>query len=487
MPKSKRSKRRLQKRNLDVATMARDIAGGRGYVEAAHKVVKTARALWEHTRATREQRSKLMSAIREHDRVAQEAQIANSEGRRKLPAASRGKSTKTSSKIMAVQGKSGPAIPRATKKRARPTRSQKKGFVFVNEQRATATDPDCVYVGHGVPINQVCRGICRVVIFEIFKKAGFIIEDWQQNIPKKSTQCYELNYYYYSTASSTAVSSGTVRFGGTETNGSVYTTTTYEQCVSAFFGDIDNLFTTASTIPVFQRFELIEGATTDVAATVGPAIAEIFADNLYVHVEFKSKLICQNVTQAAGGTGDAKLYIDRIDTNPVRGRKFETIKWANTIFPKNRNEATIASYGALQCDRDNGVFGTTASALGPTQSTTTTALVYNNWKKVPYGSVFKNVKASPTFELQPGEIRTDTLFFKSHSKWQTLVEKVWTQLQDFGTTYYVDYGKVSVLAFELKLQDSSDSNVTMNFENSWTLGMSSTYKRTYSVPQIRVN
>lgn len=360
------------------------------------------------------------------------------------------------SKKTVVHGKSGPSIPRV--KKAKVSKALRKGFELSYESRGTVTDPNCIYVGHGLPVAQVVRAMLRLVIKDLFKKHGVDIIDWNHNIPIQNAESYTISLQYFATYSSSALTS----FSTSVTSGS------WEDLANAWYVAMDTAFTTSLEIPKIHKAILTEGPT-------GRTIAQIWLDNYNVGIQFQSWLNIQNSTLAGTGLGTNDDQDNDINVNPIRCRKYLGQKDLNAFTPKNRTEASLATWTGFVVNPDYGTFETTSTALGD-----------RLYQKPPLASVFEGTKSS-NFVLEPGEIRTSKLVYKKNLKLQALFGKLLRFFVDRTQTKPVIYlGRTAMIAAEHKLKNEGDADVLVSYEHNLKLGLSSTYKNPVQVPIIQI-
>lgn len=442
--------------------MSRSPSMTRGRSHTVPMVVDTPARSRSGTRGRKRQRSSSSSVRR------------RSRGRRGASSASRrarGRRNRTQTFIKSADG---PFLPKAKKRFEKPTNASKRGVEYMYEASATVNDANAVYVGHGVPCNQVLRACMMALVRKMFQIAGKEVNNFNADIVRPSTTTnFQVITQFFKDMNAPGLTDSTYTH-----DFSAGKKTYYDMaegiCASwdTTFGTVDGL-----NIPQLVKMKLVQ--YDNVVTAVATEMAEVYLDDATFQLKFHSALKFQNVTQTSAGTGDTKLNTEATTANPLRGRKFTSTKWTNTLIPRVRSEGTTASWGQIYCDVNNG--GYTATAANIAGGAPDAA-----FKKLPPPGSFQNVK-SCSFTIQPGEIRGDALRFSARFRLQSLFVKLLKFITDRSTNRFLEFGKISVLGFEHELkQSASEANVAVDVQYNWKMSVTVSYKKHQAVEIITV-
>lgn len=393
--------------------------------------------------------------------------------KRRRPSSS---STKRGRRATVVHGKTGPKFKRA--RRTKLSKFAKYGMQMQYEYRDSVTDPQCVYLGHGVPIDQLYKTVIYSVVKRLFLDAGIEIENFDAIIQRGATAPtgfrYYVDIYFWDNVGSTDLTRIQYVHDYTQNKES------YVDMVDRIVEVIDTALSAGAVLPVFDKFELYIGNSTERY----DCLARLPLADCRFTMEFKGKLSIQNVTTASGGEGDSKLSTDRIDINPVKGLKYESINQTNCILPKIRNENTTAAWGAFMVELDSGHFQLGAADLAGTFSTFKNGM-NSGYYKPPNPRSFHAVKCTSA-RIEPGEIRMNYLKWGTSLKFQRFMELIHDQVVNRAGTSFVKLGKVAMFAFEHALCQATESPIKLDYQCDWTLGCRLYYRKVASVPMVRV-
>lgn len=473
----KNGRRRIGKRNYGNQLVRHGSTLAATSLAAAYEA---GRRLWDSTAETRRYRQSEMAALRAHDRQAQEDLIANDSGKRKQPKrqmvkASTASKSKPKTKSSVVIGKSGDKFPKT--RRIKKSKYAKYGVQLQYEYRGTVTDGQCVYLGYGVPAKRVIQSAWYCVVKRLFLNHGAEIENFDQSIPVPSnaaTKQWTIYINYWANIASTTISAITVTHDYSA--GKI----TYSDLVNNIVSAIDTALSAGDKPPIWQKIEMYQGI---VASPSDNAVAYVQLDQARIELNYKAKLYIQNSTTAPGGDAQTKFNTDRIDINPLRGRKYSAV-YTNAILPRIRDEATVAAYKPLIADQDTGLFSVTATQEAGTFGTLST-LMGGGFYKTPDASSFVSTKGV-SVNLQPGEIKRDFQYFKWKGTLQRFMELVHDEVVDFTDTKYMRFGRVTMFAFEHELCQSTESNIVCDYEGDFEVAARMKFRKPRSVPVVRV-
>jgi len=375
-----------------------------------------------------------------------------------------------------IHGKSGPKFKRA--RRTKLSKFAKYGMQLQYEHRGTVDDPQCVYLGHGVPVDQIFKSVIYSIVKRLFLDHGVEIENFDAPVQiganAPATFRYYFDVHYWASVDDDEMSDFTYVHD--------YSTNkrTYVDIVQNLAAAFDTALTDAGVLPSFERIEMFIGNSTERYDNV----ARLPLNDCQFEMQFKGKLSIQNTTVANGGEGDQKLFLDRIDTNPVKGLKYESMSATNCILPKIRSEETQAQWKAFLADKDTGLFAIKSTDLAGNHTTEKAGMNVGYYKPVNPRSL-RAVKATSA-RIEPGEIRVNYLKWSTKMKFQRFLEAVYDQVANRATTKYVKFGKVAMFGFEHAMCQSNDSDIQLDYQSEWTIGCRLFYRKVASVPVVRV-
>ena len=376
-----------------------------------------------------------------------------------------------------VVGKRGPDFPKTRKNKKNPF--AKFGVQLQYEYRGTINDPNCIYIGYGTPVKRVFESAIYCILKRLFLDAGIAIENYDEVVPIPSssgTAAWTVYFNYYPTINSTAQSSffATIDYSAGKKTYSNFVT----QIVAAF----DTTF--SSAIPcVLHCVDLYQGV---IATPSGNSVARVYLDTATINFRYKAFLESQNATVAPNGTADTKYNTDRIDVNPLRGKKYSVLN-TNCMIPRLRDETTTPAgigYLPFLADQETGLYSATATNEAGTFATLATVMG-SGFYKAPEASSFQKARGVG-IHLEPGEIKKDSQYFAWRGSMQRLFELIYDQIVDFATTKYVKFGRFTTFAWEHMNQQSADVNVQVDYEGNYEVAAAMKFRKPPSVPVVRV-
>lgn len=323
----------------------------------------------------------------------------------------------------------------------------KRGCVSKQEFGASVSDPNAVYIGHGIATRQLVAHMARNIVKALYTKHGNEIVSWDIGPPFTASERHLIEVEHYPSVTST---------GGVLSSTSDFVTgNTYAEIAA-------KLETLMITIAAANTNNITRWGIFTLFSKDGPTndrrqMSQINMQRVHVEFEFISQLKVQNVTEAATGTGPNDDLVTSVEANPLIGKHYYRTNWKNG-FDVHWRPGDQINWDGFYANAQTGVISTTA-----TDSNLAGKETYN--KPPPYFGF--NATKGDGVKLQPGEIKTSFIKFKTHIMFQKLYDKThlgWKQ----STTEIkpVDFGSVKMVGLE-KLLDSrlaSDSNVTCQYE-----------------------
>lgn len=329
----------------------------------------------------------------------------------------------------------------AGKKKKQTRRAASKfdtqGVVIKNEHSFVRTGTECIYVGHGTPINYAFSSAVYAVVRSLFHKAGYDIDDWRSNaqlenftIIMKYTlsgnpQQNELSISFTNTAQWTQIAGGVV-------------------------AQIRTNITNPKFTIQWQTIELI----TQRAVLIGEEIvnrnlklAQINLEEYYLVYDYWSILKIKNVSLAEDGT-DGDL-ITNVEAQPLVGRSYTTTKWANGFFLTKRFRSVGSDVGnaSIVVGDNNGTISTDSSVIWGENDN---ANPYH--KPLPAYAFGQGIKTAVA-RLNPGELKTDTHKWTARMSFNVMSQKlIFNADTDDDDGNLRLFGKTSMYALEREVE-----------------------------------
>jgi len=313
-----------------------------------------------------------------------------------------------------------------------------KGYTSCAEIYGTASDPDCVYVGHSTyQTDQMAIAIVGALLRSLLKKAGFDPDTPDQEIPFNSyndSSGFELRYNTIDTDGAT-----------TANVYAIPNNTTLQTLIgnSGLFGLVAGRMNKDDG---FSRYDLERIALYSLDGTTGRLAAEINVQREHVELEVTSTLVVQNRTKPATGSSTST---DVVDNQPLKG----------ILYGIHNGMPTLATMGSDGLDgmNQNGVLLQQASDLSPAQY----------FKEPPPPKLFTNCKKWVHVELEPGSMKRTSLHFRVSGTFNTVIQqKLTNQSSTVGPPVNLKRapGKCELFALEERLETGSLNLITVAYE-----------------------
>lgn len=251
---------------------------------------------------------------------------------------------------------------------------QKYGSVTVFESGGVVSDPQCVYVGAGTPVDTVFDAFCRVIITAVKKKAGSDITNWNDHFSILRAQ--QLDIIYIPEGATTATNFFLAIAANT-----TCATVAYDLRL-AFQSKFGEIF----------QVHFIEARLFELVSTGDQVICTVPLQRLMVDLEVSVSCSVQNQTPS-----DTDGYTtDAINANPMKGKQYECN--GNYFTPAN-----VANRGdALTGEQYNSDFCVAEKAAGVLKGNP-----YDDaTKKPPSSSFFSRINSSSQVTVLPGQVHT---------------------------------------------------------------------------------
>nr|WAE43217.1 MAG: capsid protein [Cressdnaviricota sp.] len=323
-----------------------------------------------------------------------------------------------------------------------------KGVVVKREYNGKTTDGECVYVGHGTPLQQVVYIFWRAIYRSLMAKAGIEIVNWDHTVPATAmTGTLQIRLIFYLT--STSSSSSTVLVPITTATDSHYVIS--NNLATAF-----NSGTVVGSIPMLETIQL------EASTTIFPA-ATMDLSNFHIELDYWSKIKIQNLTVPASlvGTDHDEDLMSNVANEPLIGKLYATKKWQNGFQPVGR-DYNITGFTPFLADKINGNLEANSGKAGIDDA-------FNLYRKPPPAYTISSKLISPV-KLMPGECKTDVLRFKSKTLANTMIEKMAIQFSNFATGQIQSFGSCHLFALEQACRGKSEAvTLTVKYEVDFTM------------------
>lgn len=278
----------------------------------------------------------------------------------------------------------GPYKVKKPRRMARRDMFKTHGSIFKNEFGGQISDPDTVLVGHGVLVTDIMmESTWRAILRILAHKMEHRIRGFDESAPAGTYRVY----YYELTTSSTTSNFTYVNPANGTWNG--------------IAANLTALFYTVNTLP-HVRFD-----TFNYISPVGDG-AQVSLVDCHVTMDIMSNIIIQNRTVAGVAADPASHNANDVANNPLIGRVFES---SGTIVRFKDRHITPTSYADdLLLNRTHG-FLTATGANMP------------NSNKIPMdGSGYEGYVKDRRLQLNPGELKKSSVYFKKSCQFQELTE-----------------------------------------------------------------
>lgn len=352
-------------------------------------------------------------------------------------------------------GRVGRKMPKRAKKRA-VGGMQRQGYLIEYETGGAISDPQAVYIAHGIPTRVVLEAVCGGITRKVLRKFGLEIKGWEigqmtgnfadkfvWNLQKQATQ----------TAGITSLNSATIAGDAT--------------AIQLALALADLFMNSVSSSQRFQEFVELRCLWTRVPVDVADYREEyrVMLSDLNVSVMCKNTLTMQNRTEAVKAQVTETDQTNTLDIahNPLMGRVY--YGKTTQINMKSMNDATVNDFLAI--DRTAGFDVAVAGGAN------TTAGV----RKLPYWNDLTNVYGSTGTTLKAGEIRDSVLTYSKKYKFARLMQKLLdylatgnTSVAGSNTTMF--YWPARMFGFEKKLDSrtSGQPDIVLAYQINYVLG-----------------
>lgn len=382
--------------------------------------------------------------------------------KRKRSVAASGKRRKVSKKgrkrrkmRISYQGKMGPNFPAMVDKK-KVAIYQRMGYLIEYETGGAVSDPNAVYLAHGVPTRVLFEAICGGFTRKVLNKFGLSIKGWEI---AGMTGSVEDKFFW-----TLQVQAGPTA-GVANTNSA--TVTGNQTAINLAIALADLFMTVTSAGQRFQEFIELRCIWTRRPAATDDyrEEARYLLSDINVDVMCRSYLTLQNRTEAVRAQVSETDQTSMLDVahNPLIGRTY----FGKTTQINMKSMDSGSTNDFISIDRLTGFDSQVNGA----------ALATVGIKKLPYWNDLTHVYGSTNTYLKAGEIR-DSVFtymkkYKCAKILQTLLDYMSTATTSAaGTNATMFYWPCRMLGFEKKIDSRTGGqpDIVVAYQTGYTLG-----------------
>jgi len=301
------------------------------------------------------------------------------------------------------------------------------GIVLRKETADIKTGSECVYVGHGVPLNTTILNIMRALLRIMMKKGGIDITDWNDTAGFRGFWAM-----FYTIGNSTIT---------LDVQTTITESQTYLQIADAMTGLLRTTITDADALNPLTFTTSRIRVSTDATSAFVTGYSELNLKNFSIVYDYWSIIKVKNVTLAADAS-DGDL-ITNVESQPLRGKVYATKSWSNGF--QLYKQQVSGGKPTLQAGVDSGVIAEDALALG-----------YSTGSNNPYGkpppAYMLSTNKEAKVRINPGELKVDVCKFKTKMQFNTLMNKLIFSVNVNNDDKLRQFGGAHVFAFEREVE-----------------------------------
>lgn len=351
------------------------------------------------------------------------------------------------------------------------------GCTLQREVGNVVTDSDCVYIGHGIPTQELHSMVWRAILKQLFEQAGIQIQSFDKDVVIDSadtatTHTLRLSYYKDVEAQTwISIVISPIAAGSTITNIATQLITAVSANFTTNLADGDK--------PKFTHLRYIQ--TNTARPTENEYIAGIYLEHYNVVVDHKSHLKFQNITPAgnAAALDEDRYNAQNVESVTLTGKAYKRDQWAN-CFEITRKTTGAGSSSGLLANQLTGIIVNTYAGLQVSGEET--------FSKPPPAWML-GCKKQEKVTVNPGKIFRDTILFSTKISLNKLMGLICdlVKTNDYGKE--VEFGISHVFALEkmLDMRLVGDSNITLGYEIDYTLKVNGYYKKPPAIPLVDID
>lgn len=377
--------------------------------------------------------------------IASAAKAAASRGARKVVSYAKKTATKRRNYVATprsglryhTRGRTAPRFKRVSLRESPLKKYLQRGVVKVVERGGIVTDANCVYVGHGIGLDEVFRTYCITIFKKLLMLCGRFPVSldaaiWDDSSLDLAPAAVRFGYKMTESGASLLYHEFTLSTGlNLRTAGNML----YSAIMNIARGHSSSINNTFEISNVSMSQKDTVGVNQVIWKTLEMS-------NLLVDMTFETMLSLQNrtISSAADPADETAHSSFDVANNPVGGYKY--VGRGNGFAPKFMLTSPVSlvaqkTTGLITMDPDSMVGG-----------------IANNYNRPPPASSFEAVKRFGGVSLQPGSIRTDNLkhsvVMYNKTFWALMKSFVVgeAQLTPITNAPYTKLGKCAMFAFE---------------------------------------
>lgn len=369
-------------------------------------------------------------------------------------------------------------------------RKFRAGSFTKREYGTIVSDPECLYLGHGLPQSEIFKGVLRCIIKELFDIAGCQISDLLNDpiIDGADTADDHFLYWEYFENFETKLSKSI-----TTTLGPGETVVTAADKVLADFTISFNSNLAQGFKPIFRRVRYIQ--SNKVTGSEKDWTAQLFLHDYSCKIQYQGYLKMQNVTPAGSSviaTGEDNMSASNVEAVTLHGRAYTTPEWKNGFLIKRRTASSSGNQGLI-VNHSTGVILAQSNDLNLNTNS-------EMFKQPPPGWVFGSKKIEK-ISIAPGKVYRDKINFYTYisfNKYMSIIcdavkmsynaTTPTSPLLDLGFSRELNFGIAHLFAFEkmLDMRPASAPQITVGYEMDYTVKVGGYYKKPPVQPLVVV-
>jgi hypothetical protein len=331
---------------------------------------------------------------------------------------------------------------------------QKYGSVRKMESGDTLSDVHCLYAGvASAPTDTVVNSVARSLIKRLAQKMDIDFEAWEVTVPVPAAT-WDIQYTFYPNAIDNVATSRVIAMGAPDTWATV-----------AFNLSTDWATAIASTQkPVFERISIRSAGTVQELATIK-------LKQFRLDICTSGRISIQNRTPG-GTTVTEEDNRNDVTANPLIGRiyigsgnGFVQRSMAGPAGTGTADFIASTDYGEIRADAANSL------------------LVL---RKPPPASFFIGAKSSGTVKLNPGVVKTVSVYRKQKMAFNTFMGYYTRSVDGPGNGYHWSLGKSVMIGLEKAVDArSTEPDVLIGYQYDVTVKVRGNYSNAVlTTPQI---
>lgn len=334
------------------------------------------------------------------------------------------------------------------------TKALTHGYHCTRETFGIIRDPDCAYLAHNTfSLGEIVKAMSGAILRQIFKKAGYIINNRTQNLEAGYNtglnNVYRLRLVKQNQITGAPGADLSYDVGESQSLVNIITNFTgLRDVLIEYFRKISDEFPRSLQL-------LIPDNTGISPAAIWRTLVNFDLTHMVFSINVESMLKIQNRT--IGATAAATVTeADTVDNQPLFGRMYQF----RHGDPRMKNPVLQPSI-QLNRIKEDGMSLMKASVMGV------------EFQSVPDPTFWANCNKSVNVRLNPGDIKTTTIYHTYRGTLTTLLKQMTlrhTLTADAALQFSGVAGKCQMFALEEKIRTNSTNQLTINYERQLKVG-----------------